>query len=282
MLAPSFSGSPRCTFTLTKKVAVPAAILFRSISIAAARISASGAPTNVAFSPSPIHLLTAFNNLWLSHKYSNGSSISVSWSANKTLLIQVNLSWSPLPHVPLGTAAFSFSFSTYILLPFCLVCLNRHLPLFGPETHSLRACLSLCSSSNRVPSLSIKIHSCLFLLILWPLSSKLLFPRLAHSNLGEPNTKHTLRSLRIWCFSIATTLSSALTALCLLSYPSFLLLWLLLACVLRRFLFHRLQTVVALRLFSSTCTKPPNPSTCPSFPTTTPAPIPINFPILPR
>ena len=47
------------------------------------RISVSGAPTNVAFPPSPIHLLTAFNNDWLSHKYSNGSSISVSRSARK-------------------------------------------------------------------------------------------------------------------------------------------------------------------------------------------------------
>jgi len=71
MSAPSFAGSPRCAFTSTKKVAVPTAILFRSISMAAARISASGAPTNNAFPPSPIHLSTAFNNDWLSHKYSN-------------------------------------------------------------------------------------------------------------------------------------------------------------------------------------------------------------------
>jgi len=30
-VAPSFAGSPRCAFTLTKKVAVPGAILFRSL-----------------------------------------------------------------------------------------------------------------------------------------------------------------------------------------------------------------------------------------------------------
>jgi len=82
MSAPSFAGSPRCAFTLTKKVAVSAALLFYSISMAAARISASGAPINVAFPPSPIHLLTALNNDWSSHKYSNGS-ISVSQSASK-------------------------------------------------------------------------------------------------------------------------------------------------------------------------------------------------------
>jgi len=72
-----------CLQGTRKKVAVPAAILFRSISMAAARISASGDPTNVAFPPSPIHLVTAFNNDRLSHKYSNGSLISVSWSASK-------------------------------------------------------------------------------------------------------------------------------------------------------------------------------------------------------
>jgi hypothetical protein len=44
--------------------------------------------------------------------------------------------------------------------------------------------------------------------------------------------------------------------------------------------FHRLQTGVALRLCPSTCTTPPNPSTCPSFPATAPAPISINFLIL--
>ena len=62
MLAPSFTSSPLCVFTLTMKVAIPAAILFRGISRAAARISVSGAPTNAAFPPSPIYLLTAFNN----------------------------------------------------------------------------------------------------------------------------------------------------------------------------------------------------------------------------
>ena len=90
------------------------------------------------------------------------------------------------------------------------------------------------------------------------------------------STRHTLRSLRIRCCPVATTLSSVLTALCLLSYPSSLLLWVWLACCgLKRFLFHRLQTGVALRLFPSTYTKPPNPSTCPSFLTTAPAPIPV-------
>ena len=40
-------------------------------------------PTNIAFPPLPIHLLTAFNNAWWSHKYSNSTSISVSRSASK-------------------------------------------------------------------------------------------------------------------------------------------------------------------------------------------------------
>ena len=202
----------------------------------------------------------------------------------KTLPIQADLSWSPLLLVPLCTAAFSTFFSSYyILLPFCLVCLNRHLPLLGPETHSLQACLSLCPSSNRVLSFSIALDIRIFLLMLRLLFSTLFFDHLPHGNLGEPSTRHTLRLLRIGCCPIATTLSSALTALCLLSYPSSLLLWGWLACCgLRRFLFHRLQTGVDLRLFSSTCTKPTNPSTCPSFSTTAPAPIPMNFRILQR
>jgi len=72
----------------------------------------------------------------------------------KTLPIQADLSWSPLPHVSLCTAADSFFNSIFfcILLPFCLVCLSRHRPLLGPETHSLQACLPLCPSSNRVLS----------------------------------------------------------------------------------------------------------------------------------
>ena len=202
MSAPSFAGSPRCAFTLTKKVAVPAAILFRSISMAAGRISASGAPTNVAFPPSPIHRLTAFNSDWLSLKYSNGSSISVSRSARKNAANSGRFELEPLHLVPLCTAAFSVFFSDYyILLPFCLsVCLNCHLLLLsGPETHSLQTCLCLCPSSNRILSLSIALDICLFLLILvlQPLSSTMLFARLPHGNPGEPSTRHTLRSLRI-------------------------------------------------------------------------------------
>jgi len=126
---PSFAGSPRCTFTLTKKLAFPAAILFRSVLMAAARISASSAPTNVAFPPSQIHLLTAFNNDWLPHKYSNGSSISVSRSASKNAAtaIQADLSWSPLPHVPLCTAAFFFLLNLLYPAPI-LPCLSEPSP----------------------------------------------------------------------------------------------------------------------------------------------------------
>ena len=72
MSASSSAGSPRCAFTLTRNVAAPAAVLFRSSSIASSKIFASGAPTNVTFPPSPTHLFTAFSSAWLSHKYSMG------------------------------------------------------------------------------------------------------------------------------------------------------------------------------------------------------------------
>jgi len=84
-----------------------------------------------------------------------------------------------------------------IHLSFCPVCLNRHLQLLGPETDSLQACLSLCPSSNRVLSLSITLDIRLFLLILRPLSSTLLFARLPRGNPGKPSTRDTLCSLCI-------------------------------------------------------------------------------------
>jgi len=72
MSASSFAGSPRCAFTLTRNVAAPAVVLFRSYSIASSKMSASGASTNVTFPSSPTHLFTAFSSAWLSHKHSMG------------------------------------------------------------------------------------------------------------------------------------------------------------------------------------------------------------------
>ena len=71
-LAAPFAGSPRCAFTLTRNVAAPAVALFQSSSNASSKMSASCAPANVAFPPSPTHLFTAFSRAWLSHKYSMG------------------------------------------------------------------------------------------------------------------------------------------------------------------------------------------------------------------
>jgi len=129
------------------------------------------------------------------HKNTATAPLSVCHKAPvKILTIQADLSWSPLPLVPFCTAAIPFFFSIYyILLSFCPFCLDRHLLLLGPETHSLRACLSQCPSSNRVLSLSIALDIRLFLLILRPLSSKLFFSRLPHGNLGE----HTSLTARL-------------------------------------------------------------------------------------
>ena len=131
-----------------------------------------------------------------------------------------------------------------------------------------------------------------FLLILRPLSSKLLL-LVCHMAVLVNRTR----------FILFAHCAFGTDCLCLLSYPSSLLLWLLFACCgLRKekkcylleskwkikydllwsekISFHRLQTGVVLRLFSLTCTKLPNPSTCPSFSNTAPAPIRTNFPIL--
>jgi len=201
----------------------------------------------------------------------------------KTLPIQADLSWSRLPLAPFCAAAFSFfSSSYYILLPFCLFCLNRHLVLLGPETHSLRANLSLCPSSNRILSLSITLDIRVFLLILpgpaavfkAAFSSSATWQSLwtqheAYSSL----TAHLMLLYRHHAFqrtdcllpSSLSLFSPALAFACLLHLRTFLLPW--------------IRTGVAVRLFSSTCTKPPNLSTCPSFLTTAPAPIMINIPI---
>jgi len=105
------------------------------------------------------------------------------------------------------------------------------------------------------------------------------FPRLLRGNPDKPTTRHSLHSLHIWCCFIATTLSSALTAFRLLSYSSSFLLWPLFGCCsLGKFLYCQLQTCAALRLSSSTCTNPPNPSTGPFFPTTAHALAWKNFP----
>jgi len=80
----SFAGFPRCAFTLKRNVAAPAVVLFRSSLIASSKISASGAPTNVAFSPSPTHLFTTFSNAWLSHKYSMSFVTGVPCNAKRS------------------------------------------------------------------------------------------------------------------------------------------------------------------------------------------------------
>ena len=91
LLWPLFAGFPRLAFILTKKVAVPATILFRSISesMTVVRISASGAPANVAFPPSPMShqstscLPSTMTDCHTTWRYSNGSSFGVSRSASK-------------------------------------------------------------------------------------------------------------------------------------------------------------------------------------------------------
>jgi len=86
----------------------------------------------------PIHILTAFNNDRLSYKYSNGSSIGVSRSASSNAANSSRFELEPSSSRPTLHYCF-FLFLLKLLypapiLPFCLICLNRHLPLLGPET----------------------------------------------------------------------------------------------------------------------------------------------------
>ena len=66
MLASLFATSPPCAFTLTRNIAAPAIVLFRSSSIASRKMSASGVPTNVTSPPSPTHHFIAFSSAWMS------------------------------------------------------------------------------------------------------------------------------------------------------------------------------------------------------------------------
>jgi len=134
---------------------------------------------------------------------------------------------------------------------------------------------NIATAPLSVISLSIALDIRLFLLILHPLSSTLLFARVPGCRMAILVNPARGILFAHCAFDVALSPprfpahSVPLIALCLLSYPSSLLLWVWLACCgLKKMLLHRLQTGDALRLSSSTCTKPPNPSTCPSFWTT--------------
>jgi len=108
MFAPSFAGSPRCAFTLTNKVAVPAAILFCSISLAEY-------PRQVPPPTLPFRLHQS--TYWLPSTMTGCNTATAPVSACheaavKTLPIQADLSWSLLIQVALCTAASSFFFSS--------------------------------------------------------------------------------------------------------------------------------------------------------------------------
>ena len=115
MSASSFADSPRCAFTMTRNVAAPAVVLCRSSSIAFSKMSASSAPTNVAFLPSLTHLVTTFSSAWLLHKYSMGFVTGVPHNAKTKDAFRT-------------VRAGSFLFASHFpLLPFPLF-LQVHIP----------------------------------------------------------------------------------------------------------------------------------------------------------
>ena len=119
MSASSFAGSPQSAFTLTRNVAAPAVVLFRSSSIASSKMSASGASTNVAFPPSPTHLCTAFSRAWLSPNTAWVLSQRCRVMPRQRPLVPDGSSWILPPRVPPSSAAFSFvSAGSHTLLPF--------------------------------------------------------------------------------------------------------------------------------------------------------------------
>jgi len=123
MSASSSAGSPRCAFILTRNVAAPAVVLFRISSIASSKISASGAPTDVAFLPSPTHLFTAFSSAWLSHNKAWILSQGYRVMPRQSPLVLDGSSWILPLCVPPSFAAFSFFFAgSHNLLPYPPLC----------------------------------------------------------------------------------------------------------------------------------------------------------------
>ena len=102
MSASSFAGSPQSAFTLTRNVAAPAFVLSPSSSIASRKMSASGAPTNVAFALSSTHLYTAFSRAWLTNKAWSLSSQGCHVMPRQRPLFPDSSSWilSLLPSPP--------------------------------------------------------------------------------------------------------------------------------------------------------------------------------------
>ena len=174
----------------------------------------------------------------------------------QTLPIQADLSWSPLPLVPLCTTAFSCFFSSYyILLPFCLFALFvwtvtcRYLAL-----KLLWACRFLCQSRsfpfNRTWHSSFPpdtpdtfFKAAVFSSDTWQswwTQHRVYSSLTAHLML--PCRHHAFQRTKFPLPPFLSVFSPALAFARLLQFE--------------RFLFHRLQTGVALRL-PSTCSNHP-------------------------
>jgi hypothetical protein len=82
MSARSLMGSPRCDFTLIRKVALPARTRCVSRQTTSWRMSASGAVASVAFPPCPTHFLIAHKTAALSHSSRASSLRAADCNAN--------------------------------------------------------------------------------------------------------------------------------------------------------------------------------------------------------
>ena len=82
--ARSLVGSPRCDFTLIRKVALPARTRCVSRQTISRKISASGAVAGVAFPPCPTHFLVAHKTASLSHNRRTPSLRAADCNANTT------------------------------------------------------------------------------------------------------------------------------------------------------------------------------------------------------
>ena len=96
----SFRGSPRCAFTLTRKVAAPASTLRLSASMISFSMSAFTLSASVARWPSPIHFRSSVISIWQSSSANRsrcGSALSISWRRAASSALRELVPSSSLP-----------------------------------------------------------------------------------------------------------------------------------------------------------------------------------------
>ena len=144
-------GSPRCDFTLIRKVALPARTRCVSRQTMSWRMSASGAVASVDLPPCPTHFLIAHKTAALSHSSKASSLRAADCNANT---LPNSCLFELVPSSSLQTRAHLSASSPWnysILTPSCHFCTTHLRQKLLVETHILPAARLQCPSSSPTP-----------------------------------------------------------------------------------------------------------------------------------